>query len=215
MNGVDAHDQLRLQRYSVQRSLCVKKYYKSLFFGLLDMALVNAYIVHTRYCAEARQKALSHAQFRTVLHEQLLSLTENDFSCNPTPTSSPSSSSPRFGRISVTNHRLQISNEKDETGRRRCKVCSLLRAESGKSIRKTRTYCVDCSSERVQVYLCDRIRNSEDNQLTCFQIWHQQFQNGRNREGTKSIRMRSTKARSQDTGASGSTIQNSSDSEAQ
>ena len=50
MGGVDGHDQLRLQRYSVQRSLCVKKYYKSLFFGLFDMALVNAYVVHREYC---------------------------------------------------------------------------------------------------------------------------------------------------------------------
>ncbi|POM70938.1 Hypothetical protein PHPALM_12564 [Phytophthora palmivora] len=46
MGGVDNHDQLRLQRYSLQLSVRFRKYYKSLFLGLVDMALVNTYIVY-------------------------------------------------------------------------------------------------------------------------------------------------------------------------
>ncbi|KAJ0391884.1 hypothetical protein ATCC90586_003559 [Pythium insidiosum] len=38
MGGVDVHDQLRLQRYSLQRALKFQKYYKSLFLGLADIA---------------------------------------------------------------------------------------------------------------------------------------------------------------------------------
>ena len=34
MGGVDTHDQLRLQRYSVQRSVRYAKYYKMLFLGV-------------------------------------------------------------------------------------------------------------------------------------------------------------------------------------
>uniref|UniRef100_H3GLY6 PiggyBac transposable element-derived protein domain-containing protein n=1 Tax=Phytophthora ramorum TaxID=164328 RepID=H3GLY6_PHYRM len=45
MGGVDVHDQLRLQRYSLQLARRYKKYYKSLFLGLIDLAIVNAYIV--------------------------------------------------------------------------------------------------------------------------------------------------------------------------
>ncbi|KAG3237775.1 hypothetical protein PI124_g17241 [Phytophthora idaei] len=45
MGGVDVNDQLRMQRYSVQLSYKTRKYYKTLFLGLLDMTFVNAYIV--------------------------------------------------------------------------------------------------------------------------------------------------------------------------
>ncbi|KAE8894195.1 hypothetical protein PF003_g21703 [Phytophthora fragariae] len=36
MGGVDVHDQLRMQRYSVQLCYKMRKYYKTLFLGLLD-----------------------------------------------------------------------------------------------------------------------------------------------------------------------------------
>ncbi|ETP13112.1 hypothetical protein F441_11634, partial [Phytophthora nicotianae CJ01A1] len=39
MGGVDVHDQLRLQRYSLQLFLKYKKYYKTLFLGFLDLAI--------------------------------------------------------------------------------------------------------------------------------------------------------------------------------
>ncbi|POM72710.1 LOW QUALITY PROTEIN: Hypothetical protein PHPALM_10538 [Phytophthora palmivora] len=41
MGGVDVHDQLRLQRYSLQRAVTFRKYYKSLFLRLVDLAIVN------------------------------------------------------------------------------------------------------------------------------------------------------------------------------
>ncbi|KAG2765910.1 hypothetical protein PC129_g13005 [Phytophthora cactorum] len=46
MGGVDVNDQLCLQKYSLQTSTKLKKYYKSLFLGFIDLALVNAYISH-------------------------------------------------------------------------------------------------------------------------------------------------------------------------
>ena len=130
MNGVDAHDQLRLQRYSVQRSLRAKKYYKSLFFGLLDMALVNAYVVHCQYCKSLTEPPMSHAQFCTVLHEQLLNLHESDFLDVPSPT--PSSASPRLSRFAMSNHRLHVADDESAAGRARycvCKVCSILHSD--------------------------------------------------------------------------------------
>uniref|UniRef100_H3GG04 PiggyBac transposable element-derived protein domain-containing protein n=1 Tax=Phytophthora ramorum TaxID=164328 RepID=H3GG04_PHYRM len=39
MGGVDVYDQLRLQKYSLQTSTKFVKYYKSLFFGFVDLAL--------------------------------------------------------------------------------------------------------------------------------------------------------------------------------
>ncbi|KAG3237253.1 hypothetical protein PI124_g17753 [Phytophthora idaei] len=79
MGGVDAHDQLRLQRYSLQQQTKCKKYYKAVFPGLVDMAVVNAYIVYR----EARKKrgvnSMTHAEFLTQLQAQMLELTEEDF----------------------------------------------------------------------------------------------------------------------------------------
>ena len=67
MGGVDIHDQLRLQRFSIQLSIRCKKYYKSLFFGLVDMALVNAYIVYeTAFKQKQQTPPLSHASSSSV-----------------------------------------------------------------------------------------------------------------------------------------------------
>ncbi|KAJ0394529.1 hypothetical protein P43SY_002492 [Pythium insidiosum] len=41
MGGVDQYDQLRLHRCSIQKSLRMQKYYKSVFLGIVDMAIVN------------------------------------------------------------------------------------------------------------------------------------------------------------------------------
>ncbi|OWY90330.1 hypothetical protein PHMEG_00041586, partial [Phytophthora megakarya] len=46
MGDVDVHDQLRLQRYSIQKCISLRKYYKQLFLCIVDMAVVNGYIVH-------------------------------------------------------------------------------------------------------------------------------------------------------------------------
>ncbi|EEY57101.1 uncharacterized protein PITG_20959 [Phytophthora infestans T30-4] len=39
MGGVDIHDQLRLQRYSLQQQTKCKTYYKAILLGLVDIAL--------------------------------------------------------------------------------------------------------------------------------------------------------------------------------
>ncbi|EGZ17606.1 hypothetical protein PHYSODRAFT_419198, partial [Phytophthora sojae] len=67
--GVDSHDQLRLQRYVVMRP---KKYYKTVFYGLLDIAVINAFITHREYAKSVGGKPLSHADFLIQLHEELL-----------------------------------------------------------------------------------------------------------------------------------------------
>ena len=114
MGGVDTHDQLRLQRYSVQRSVRFAKYYKMLFLGLFDMALVNSYIVHREYCRSVGEKPLSHALFRTRLHEQLLELTPAKF-CRHTTARCVERHSGRKSRVLWYCHRSYDSNiERDE-----------------------------------------------------------------------------------------------------
>ncbi|KAE8960401.1 hypothetical protein PR001_g30397, partial [Phytophthora rubi] len=74
MGGVDVHDQLRMQRYSVQLCYKTRKYYKTLFLGLLDMALVNAFIVY-RYNKKVNNKRPpKHSAFMEELMVQLLAV---------------------------------------------------------------------------------------------------------------------------------------------
>ncbi|POM67279.1 Hypothetical protein PHPALM_16759, partial [Phytophthora palmivora] len=74
MGGVDVHDQLRMQRYSVQLCYKTRKYYKTLFLGLLDMALVNAYIVfrHHKKLNDKRPEHKKHPPKHYAFFETLM-----------------------------------------------------------------------------------------------------------------------------------------------
>ncbi|KAE9062239.1 hypothetical protein PF010_g29486 [Phytophthora fragariae] len=74
MGGVDIHDQLRMQRYSVQLCYKTRKYYKTLFLGLLDMALVNAFIVFRHHKKVNNKRPPKHFAFFETLMEQLLAI---------------------------------------------------------------------------------------------------------------------------------------------
>jgi hypothetical protein len=80
MVGVDVHDQLRMQRYSVQLSYKTRKYYKTLFLGLFDMALVNAFIVFRHHKKlndnrpQGKKRPPKHYAFFEALLEQLLAV---------------------------------------------------------------------------------------------------------------------------------------------
>lgn len=196
MNGVDSHDQLRLQRYSVQRSVRFAKYYKMLFLGLFDMGMVNSYVVHREYCKSKGEKPLSHANFRLVLHEQLLQLTAGEVADVPPRDLSGDLGmrSPSYSGT-VTNHTLIASLDKKPSGGIRfrvCKVCAILhKSGQATSAATTRWYCKECSNEKGRVYLCNVVhRDDEGNQLTCFQTWHRLWKNGTERFEGNSIRLR-------------------------
>ncbi|KAE9028494.1 hypothetical protein PR001_g11722 [Phytophthora rubi] len=74
MGGVDVHDQLRLQRYSLQLARRYKKYYKSLFLGLMDLAIVNAFIIYNARRAADGKSKVSHVSFMKQLHLKLCQL---------------------------------------------------------------------------------------------------------------------------------------------
>lgn len=208
MGGVDAHDQLRLQRYSVQRSLRVVKYYKTLFFGLFDIALVNSYVLHREYCKNTQEKPMSHAEFRVLLHEQLLDMASSDFrpSVVATIDNTIDLGSPHPRLPSVTTHQMRMTDDKQASGKYRyrvCKVCSILHEDRTVPIGNSRSYCVECSTEKARVYLCNCIRSTQSgNQLTCFQIWHQVWENGALRSGARKIRLRSFKDARRDSSGS-------------
>lgn len=69
MGGVDVHDQLAFK---------LKKYFKSPFLGLLDLALVNANIVYCRVAA-SQGRDVPSGDFLVDLQKQLLAAGDADF----------------------------------------------------------------------------------------------------------------------------------------
>ncbi|ETN14351.1 hypothetical protein PPTG_22233 [Phytophthora nicotianae INRA-310] len=82
MGGVDQHDQLRLQRYSIQQCVAFKKYYRQLFLGFVDMAIVNGFILHKLILKEKGERVPTHAEYMRRLHTELLTTTETTLRAN-------------------------------------------------------------------------------------------------------------------------------------
>eukprot|EP00644_Phytophthora_capsici_P009724 jgi/Phyca11/118001/e_gw1.35.144.1 len=188
MGGVDVHDQLRLQRYSLQRALRFKKYYKSLVLGLIDLAIVNGYIVHKAYHKTKTSRPLSHVKFMKKLHLQLCNLAapdmyeENTFGTER-PPENPTYEPISTGGSQTTRHTARQVDEwrnADTQAKRRqraCKVCSVLR--TGTQRASTTTYfCGDCN-DIGPIFLCMRARRKvREVAMACWDIWHKEWANG-------------------------------------
>ncbi|KAG3101183.1 hypothetical protein PI124_g11156 [Phytophthora idaei] len=187
MGGVDVHDQLRLQRYSLQRALRFKKYYKSLVLGLIDLAIVNGYIVHKAYHKNKTSKPLTHVKYTIKLHLQFTQLQATDMYEGNTYGTQIPSATPTYDEIPVgpnqqSKHAARQVNEwrdedKQKQQQRSCKVCSTLRNEA-KRASTTTYYCGDCN-ETGPIFLCMRARRSVRGvAMTCWDIWHKEWVNG-------------------------------------
>jgi hypothetical protein len=173
MRGVDVHNQLKLQRYSPQRSLRFRKYYKSLALGLIDLAIVNSYIVHKAYHTNKISKPSTYVKYMIKLHLQLTQLRAADMyegkaedlksasvrhrmqRFQVAPTSNPST---RYGRL--MNGAIGISKPRDVNERAR----SDLPCASTTSVRQRR--CTSVVSAAVFLCMKDR-RQVRGLTMTC------------------------------------------------
>ena len=73
MGGVDTHDFLRLAHLNIQEVMKCKKWYKSVFFGLLDLALVNCFIVW-KMMNQKKRKNMCQFDYRYELVVNLLNI---------------------------------------------------------------------------------------------------------------------------------------------
>ncbi|KAJ0395196.1 hypothetical protein P43SY_008177 [Pythium insidiosum] len=201
MGGVDVHDQLRLQSYSIQTTFRFMKYYKSLFMGLLDVALVNAYLTHRETCRIKRLVPKDRGDWYALLHKQLLQLKSEDFVEAIAPTPSPIARSRKRRRMEGHAH-IQFDDWVTVSGvqkrrQRSCKVCALLRGDRKKSFQTT-FYCEDCSKADAKCFLCPKSRRVYGGlPKTCYQIWHEDFECGVSIPqslGKRVVLRRSTKA---------------------
>ncbi|OWZ00911.1 LOW QUALITY PROTEIN: hypothetical protein PHMEG_00027797 [Phytophthora megakarya] len=164
MGGVDVHDQLRLQR-------CYKKYYKSLFLDLIDLVVVNAFIVYKcRRVKDGKRKA-THVEFLKKLHLELIQLKPDDWTqlirhrgMNHTPTKQ---------RTATTAHVPIKTNEwikdiSDATRKRRQRAC-LFGTQEGRRGERWRDYVLlwgrGCklktatkNAQAARVFLCNKIK---------------------------------------------------------
>ncbi|ETN22011.1 hypothetical protein PPTG_20871 [Phytophthora nicotianae INRA-310] len=184
MGGVDRHDQLRLQAYSIQMAIRFNKYYKGLFLGLVDMALVNAYILHRHIWEKTKKRRNSHFEFLAALHKALIEETEDSFT--QTRTSSGGHDVTERSRPVQGEHTLTQTSDVRMNGgvqrlrQRQCKVCSYYKPEGKKRGGTSTFYCEPCSQgKRGLITLCNKVRGYEKNEgLTCSQIWHLAWKNG-------------------------------------
>ena len=121
-----------------------QKYYKSLFLSLVDMALVNCYIIHNLVNASKKKPSKDHFSFLNELHEFLVKQVKSDFTTRkqrieePDFTTTVPSSIPsilvtlmRQSQVPVTNAHVlckvqdvRINNGVHRLRQRVCKVCS-------------------------------------------------------------------------------------------
>uniref|UniRef100_H3GZJ6 PiggyBac transposable element-derived protein domain-containing protein n=1 Tax=Phytophthora ramorum TaxID=164328 RepID=H3GZJ6_PHYRM len=194
--GVDVHDQLRLQRYSLQLCIKYKKYYKGLFLGLVDLAIINSYTVFNAACAASGHPKMSHVKFLKELHLELCQLRDEDWeivSTNASFQATPSKES-NAHRARRANHKPLLNDEwrpgNNNQGRKRrtraWKVCSLVKDTSSARGGDSSTYCSTCtlqtSSKKPmarRVFLCEKKRHAMKGELrSCFDIWHKCWSNG-------------------------------------
>lgn len=150
MGGVDRVDQ-HLANYSSTRKRG-KKYYKKIFFHLLDLAFWNSFILYKKSGGQ-----LSSLLYRLSVIENIIGSYHSD------------SMKPKSGRPSQTMNPLRLTERhfldyipitgKKSNPTRQCAVCSRVRDVNGKKIRReSRFYCPDCD-----VGLCV---------APCFRVYH-------------------------------------------
>ncbi|ETM02331.1 hypothetical protein L917_01187, partial [Phytophthora nicotianae] len=110
-----------------------KKYYKSLFLGFVDLAIVNAFIVFNRARNAANNTKMTHIGFMNQLHLELSQITAFDWVelqgtrvQNATPTRHRGGGSSEHMPVQTDETRKGNTDGSRKRPLRACKVCSLL-----------------------------------------------------------------------------------------
>ncbi|KAG3230545.1 hypothetical protein PI124_g24357 [Phytophthora idaei] len=163
-----------MQRYSVQLSYETRKYYKTLFLGLLDMTSVNAYIVYRHHRKTNGKSPPKHFAFFEELVEQQLAVDPVEaFAEIEEATCARERTAPSPARVRASR---QAGNRGDDVV-----VDERHRLEESpdtievKPHKFTKYFCPECSSGNKRKYLCNVGRDGRD---TCFRVWHLEWSNG-------------------------------------
>ena len=170
MGGVDMNDQLRLARYSVQQSYHFRKWYKSVYLGLFDLACTNAYILWSTFHQNDRYKSqqMSHGEFLEKLANECVNATHETIylrrSRSRQKRKGSEAASSKRRQSGTMGHVIQKTKrtKRDSQGSLRlvgrdCKVCKI----EGKR-RSTIYECATCNPNN-PIPVCGKLACTEGN----------------------------------------------------
>lgn len=128
---------------------------------------------------------ISHVRFLKDLHLEMTSMTQADWESLQIAQPRAEEANPREPKkhLPVLLEDWRGGNKPGHSKRRQrtCKVCSLLKVQDGKSRPgETANYCSVCKIRDAPVFLCKSIRRMYGGKpMTCFEIWHDVWNNGK------------------------------------
>ena len=151
MGGVDLSVQL-IQYFTTQHK--TMEWYRKLFLSFLDIAAMNAYIIHNELASQRQQEALTHKAFMKELTAQLCGVSKKT-SHKETPNT----------QVSCDHVPVPVTSQSSDVRRKRAtpdqrQTCQLCRMNNGKQY-KTSWKCQVCD-----VSLCLQLDRN------CFEEWH-------------------------------------------
>ncbi|EGZ09189.1 hypothetical protein PHYSODRAFT_525281, partial [Phytophthora sojae] len=168
----------------------------TLFLCLVDMAVVNGYIVHCWVLKKRGEKPPTHAEYLRRLHTQLLALRTINFGTHPNAEDLVSVPIPRQDHTLANTDSFYSTAKQYKHRQYLCKVCSTFADSKTKSF-ETSYFCPQCSDAfRGRKPLCRQVRRGQSgNTLTCAQIWHDTWGDGKSIPASlrKKIRFRKRK----------------------
>ncbi|KAG2912125.1 hypothetical protein PC129_g4403 [Phytophthora cactorum] len=183
--GVDVHDQLRLQRYSLQQQTKCKKYYRAVFLELVDMEVVNAYIAYREARKKKGANSITHAEFLKHLQAQMLELTEEDYA-QRLPQADAENVLARTLLQNTCHMRTlttKLSTGSESAASANAKFAPT-ESEAWVNVKLQSTIAQDTvhPTKHGTTYLCNKFwTHYKKNTLTCPQIWHFLWNNGKDR----------------------------------
>ena len=150
MKGTDLIDQLKASHQIDRRY--PKKFYLRVFFDLMDISCVKAFIVYTKYMQDKFPYSARLKTLKNFKHDVVIDLIEK-FSSRKRARSSSTRSSSRFASDGSDIHQVTPVPYQD-CGK--CKLCTKRKIDS-----RMCTRCDDCN-----LFLCQTSKKN------CFRKWH-------------------------------------------
>ena len=138
MGGVDRNDYLRMSRYSVQTSNVTKKWYKLFFSAMIDLCLVNSFILWKIMNRNSRNSS-EHGWFQEQVAIGLLNTRMVSRSRSSTPTGTRSAKNDNTSH-KIVRYDVGEGYQGREKRYRRCFVCQYLGFRS-----MSEHYCNTCN----------------------------------------------------------------------